>query len=807
MRKLIILCSLLLIGASIFAQTVPANSAPQPINKSATDSTAHKANIKESKRLRKKMMWAADTLTSSDFMMSIERINDKLNTLRDSSKLGFEVVRMGRHIDDMTNGISLIRQNMGGRRARVHIRNLYLYQNFISDMSDDSKQEQRQLNAMYSRLYRAKLGLKHIMSDSVFRVLCADSSMRKTFEEKLSRLQTKWERTDSITKSGLNSLNALKVKLSDNSINLSNMLNMLDNRLDKLNQQLFGQETNCLWQPTQPDTLVNSTSQTNTSTLASEQRAVSYYFSQTSKQRALVLLIALLLFTWLFLKRRQLKAFRENNATFAFLHLKYLNHSPVLSLLVVLLCLMPFFDAYAPTSYIIIEYLLLLAGASIIFFRQWARSFWITWMALVGCFIAVAITHLYIEPLLFQRLWLMVLHGSIIVFTFRFIKKLDIQSAFYKWIKIAGIVSMTFASLAVISNLFGRFTLSEIFGITSIVAITQAVILPVFIDTLQEVLLLQLQCSRLKKGINRPFDYSIVIHKIKMPLMIIVALIWLTMLTSNLNIYHNISDSVSDLLTTTRTVGSISFKLISVLLFIIIIWCAHILQRLISFMFGETGSETEDVTVVSKGQHSRLLMTRLFVLVGGYLLAVAASGLPIDKITIVLGALGVGIGMGLQNIVNNFVSGVILIFDGSLQIGDEIEVSGQAGKVKEIGLRASTINTADGAEVIIPNGNILSQNIVNWTFSNDQRRVMIEISLTGEELDANVISELINKTISAIPHVIGTKKPVILFSKVKPGACVLTIRFWSTTTHIEQVKSVAMIQLNAAFAAQGITME
>jgi small-conductance mechanosensitive channel len=163
--------------------------------------------------------------------------------------------------------------------------------------------------------------------------------------------------------------------------------------------------------------------------------------------------------------------------------------------------------------------------------------------------------------------------------------------------------------------------------------------------------------------------------------------------------------------------------------------------------------------------------------------------------------------MGLQNIVNNFVSGVILIFDGSLQIGDEIEVSGQAGKVKEIGLRASTINTADGAEVIIPNGNILSQNIVNWTFSNDQRRVMIEISLTGEELDANVISELINKTISAIPHVIGTKKPVILFSKVKPGACVLTIRFWSTTTHIEQVKSVAMIQLNAAFAAQGITME
>jgi potassium-dependent mechanosensitive channel len=123
---------------------------------------------------------------------------------------------------------------------------------------------------------------------------------------------------------------------------------------------------------------------------------------------------------------------------------------------------------------------------------------------------------------------------------------------------------------------------------------------------------------------------------------------------------------------------------------------------------------------VSKGQHSRLLITRLLVLLCGYLLAIAASGLPIDKLTFLNGALGVGVGMGLQNVVNNFVSGIILIFDGSLQIGDEIEVSGQAGKVKEIGLRASTLNTADGAEVIIPNGTILSQDIINWTFSNNE---------------------------------------------------------------------------------------
>ena len=171
-----------------------------------------------------------------------------------------------------------------------------------------------------------------------------------------------------------------------------------------------------------------------------------------------------------------------------------------------------------------------------------------------------------------------------------------------------------------------------------------------------------------------------------------------------------------------------------------------------------------------------------------------------------LGALGVGIGMGLQNVVNNFVSGIILIFDGSLQIGDVIEVSGQSGKVKEIGLRASTLSTADGAEVIIPNGNILSQNIVNWTFSNDQRRVMIEFSLTGDELDANVISTIINTTISAIPHVIVKKQPVILFTQVQERSCRLTVRFWSTISNTDQVKSQSLLKLNEAFLAKGIVM-
>ena len=303
---------------------------------------------------------------------------------------------------------------------------------------------------------------------------------------------------------------------------------------------------------------------------------------------------------------------------------------------------------------------------------------------------------------------------------------------YYRLLKWAAFTTILLSGTAILFNLLGRFSLSGIVGIAAIFAVTQAVVLAVFVEIVIEIVLLQLQSSRLNKDNDKPFDINIVVDKIKMPLTMVAILLWLIMLTSNLNIYHWIHAMIVDALTTTRTIGSISFQWVSVILFIGIIWAAHILQRLLSFFLGETGSEGEDTTIVNKGQHSRLLVTRLLVLIGGYLLAIAASGLPIDKLTFLLGALGIGIGMGLQGIVNNFVSGIILIFDGSLQIGDEIEVSGLSGKVKEIGLRSSMLGTADGADIIIPNGTILSQNIINWTYSNNEKRVVLTFSLKGE---------------------------------------------------------------------------
>ena len=807
MRRSFILFSFIFIGIALFPQTNPVQITSNTVTKqkAVLDSTKTKKLVP--KREHKKMIMTLDTLTMSDYMLSIERVNDNLNSISDSSKLGNGVTNIGHRIDFMTKDVKLIRQNIRGHQTGIHLKNQYLYQSFINKLDDETDLIQDQLNDIYHRVYHAKLHLKKVLADSIFRKLYTDKELRKTFDDKLIQLEWKWNRTDSLTKANVDSLNALKVRNSDNGLELANMVIIMNRRLDRTLPKLFGQEVNNLWEPAKPVTLSKIASRNTISVFTGEKNAISYYTSQTWSERGLVLVLGILFFIWFFVNRKLIISLKVNPDQFSYLNLQYMNRYPVLSLLVVLLSLMPFFDAYAPTAYISIEYLLLLIAMTVILFEQGDRKFLINWIALVILFVIDILTYFFIEPTFIERMLLITVHTGIIIFSVRCNSSLRKGMPYYRLLKIAFPVGILLSALGIIFNLFGRFSLAGIMGVSAIFAVTQAIVLTVFVESITEIVLVQLQNSRLKKGVDKPFDASIVVGKIKMPLVMVALIVWLIMLTSNLNIYHTISEYVVDALTITRTIGSISFQLLSVILFFVIIWFAHILQRLLSFLFGETGSEAEDLTTASKGQHSRLLITRLLVLIGGYLLAIAASGLPIDKLTFLLGALGVGIGMGLQNIVNNFVSGIILIFDGSLQIGDEIEVSGQAGKVKELGLRASTLSTADGANVIIPNGNILSQNIVNWTFSNNEKRNMLTFNLTGKELDANVINEVINDTIVGIPNVITKRKPVILYTKVTPESCSITVRIWSTTSQADIVKSEAMQLLSAAFNAKNIGFE
>ena len=99
----------------------------------------------------------------------------------------------------------------------------------------------------------------------------------------------------------------------------------------------------------------------------------------------------------------------------------------------------------------------------------------------------------------------------------------------------------------------------------------------------------------------------------------------------------------------------------------------------------------------------------------------AAAGFQVGQLTLVFGALGVGIGFGLQDVVRNFVAGLILMFERPLQRGDTVEVAGMLGQVRDIGLRATIVTTFEGADVVVPNGMLLADKMVNWTLNGTRR--------------------------------------------------------------------------------------
>jgi potassium-dependent mechanosensitive channel len=230
-------------------------------------------------------------------------------------------------------------------------------------------------------------------------------------------------------------------------------------------------------------------------------------------------------------------------------------------------------------------------------------------------------------------------------------------------------------------------------------------------------------------------------------------------------------------------------------------WAANFLQRYIGYFFGNIG---DDVMLDNKGgQRSKLMIVKLVLIIAGFLLAVAASGLAIDKVTVILGALSVGIGLGLQNIVNNFVSGIILIFDRTIHIGDTVEIGDKKGRVKQISMRSSTLLTAEGAEVIIPNGNILSKEFVNWSLNDNYIR--IDLTFTVSKISKD-LREGILKIIKESPDV-AEKEPEILTNTVTSQSTQLKIYFWcEDVTKREIARSEVYTAISKYLEEQGVNI-
>jgi small-conductance mechanosensitive channel len=187
----------------------------------------------------------------------------------------------------------------------------------------------------------------------------------------------------------------------------------------------------------------------------------------------------------------------------------------------------------------------------------------------------------------------------------------------------------------------------------------------------------------------------------------------------------------------------------------------------------------------------------------GVLFAAGAAGIEVGRLAIIAGALGVGIGFGLQTIVANFIAGLILLFERPVKPGDTLELEGLVGVVQAIGIRASTVRTFQGAEVIVPNQDLVAGRVINWTLSDRTRRVDVAVGV-AYGTDPSKVVTILRDVVTTHPRVLSQPPPAVLFMKYGESSLDFEVRFWSGFDEWLEVRSDVLVAIYDALAAHGI---
>ena len=279
-----------------------------------------------------------------------------------------------------------------------------------------------------------------------------------------------------------------------------------------------------------------------------------------------------------------------------------------------------------------------------------------------------------------------------------------------------------------------------------------------------------------------------------------VGLLWLFATTRLFRIDAPIWDAMQRVVSWRARMGSLDLSLGDVLAFAITLWIAVLLGQLVGFVLSE-GLKTRGL---GRGVHTAISRTATYAVVAvGTVLALLASGTELTRLTLLVGTLGVGIGFGLQDVVNNFVSGLILLYERPVQVGDVIEVGDVVGTVRRIGIRSSTVATEQGSEVVVPNAHLISNEVTNWTLSDKRRRTDIDVAV-AEATSPERVRELLLQVALAHPEVLKAPEPLALFTGFGNSALNFQLQIWTPEEIRDRVASELRTAIGRVLGEAGI---
>ncbi len=289
-------------------------------------------------------------------------------------------------------------------------------------------------------------------------------------------------------------------------------------------------------------------------------------------------------------------------------------------------------------------------------------------------------------------------------------------------------------------------------------------------------------------------------RKIILAIKLIIIFFWIRMVLRSFGLHQSTWDWILEVADNKWKLGTIEISLGAIFSFIIILVIAFFLARVVQVILT---TEIFSRLKLPRGVPGAIsALARYFIIGLGFFMAISAIGVDLGKFGLLAGAMGVGLGFGLRNIIENFVSGLIIIFERPIEIGDTVEVGDVFGNVERIGIRSSTVQTFDGSEVIVPNASIISNQVTNWTMSDRQRRIQLPVKVAFGN-DPHKVLELLLKAAREHSGVLKVPEPQAFFNGFGDNYLDFTLYYW-VLDNILETKSEMALGVHDAIKNAGI---
>jgi potassium-dependent mechanosensitive channel len=374
-----------------------------------------------------------------------------------------------------------------------------------------------------------------------------------------------------------------------------------------------------------------------------------------------------------------------------------------------------------------------------------------------------------------------------------------------KMVKLIGRIALAISTAAFIANIFGYVSLADLLGTALLQSSYLAVILFAVVEVLDGLVTIALSLRPLAALAAVSRYRSLLRLRIRRTMQLLASVFWLASTLQWLLLRDPIFDAARAFLIAEFSIGSIHVSPGDVVAFGITIWLSFVVSRFIRFVLEE---DVYPRAHLNRGLPYAISTTLHYVIsVVGLFLAVGALGFDMTRFTILAGAFSVGVGFGLQNIFNNFISGLILLFERPINIGDIVRIDDASGVVERIGIRASVIRTNNGSEVIVPNGKLISERLTNSTLSSRLYGIELPIAV-AHGTDAKHAIALLERTAASHPLIARDPPPKAVVVKLGVDALNVELRAWTDRT--EQwmdVRSELAIAISSALAADGVVVQ